>query len=235
MNVPREPALQSIADERRFRLASLRDHGVREPARFEACLAQTLPGPERRRIDEAYAYAKTIPYRHAGLDSSTYFAHPLRVARLILLLIRPTDSDAAVIGLLHNTLEVTEIPIDDIKGRFGETVANAVLVLTVDRSRIDAAYKEGYYARLQAAPRCVRIVKIVDKLDNLFTLCLNPDSDVRARYLEEVERHILPMTEMEIPAIAPYLVELIRDCRQTGYCPLEAILDDDAEGRAGVV
>lgn len=235
MNVPREPALHSIADERRFRIASLRDHGKREPARFEACLTQTLPIPERRRIDEAYVYAKAIPYRHDGLDSSTYFAHPLRVAQLILRLIRPADSDAIVIGLLHNTLEVTQIPVDEIRRRFGETVANAVVVLTIDRSRSDAAYQEGYYARLQAAPRCVRIVKIVDKLDNLFTLCLNPDGVVRARYLEEIERYIVPMAEVEIPAIAPYLLDLIRDCRQTGYCPSEGILDDDAEGRAGVV
>jgi (p)ppGpp synthase/HD superfamily hydrolase len=153
------------------------------------------------------------------------------VAQLILRLIRPADADAVVIGLLHNALEVTSIPLEDMKGRFGETVANALVVLTVDRSRVDAAYKEGYYARLRATSRSAPIVRILDKLDNLFTLCLNPDGVVRSQYLEEVERYIVPMAEIEIPVIVPYLTNLVRDRRRTGYCPAEAILDGDAEGR----
>jgi (p)ppGpp synthase/HD superfamily hydrolase len=234
MNAPCKPPLHSIADERRSRFASLRDHGAREPALFETSLVESIQGPERRRIDDAYANAKAIQYGHAGLDSSTYFAHPLRVAQMILRLIRPADVDAVVIGLLHNVLEVTSIPLADIRGRFGETVADALVVLTVDRSRVDAAYKESYYARMQAASRSVRIVKILDKLDNLFTLCLNPDGVVRAHYLEEIERYIVPMAEIEIPAIVDYLMNLIRDCRRTGFCPPEAILDGGAESRKRV-
>ena len=56
-----------------------------------------------------YLLASQINYSHGTISSEVYFAHPLRVAALSY--IYSNDTDAAIVGLLHNVFEVCS---DDI-------------------------------------------------------------------------------------------------------------------------
>jgi hypothetical protein len=53
------------------------------------------------------------------------------------------------------------------------------------------------------------VVKIIDKLDNLFILGLNPDEEVRKRYLNEISNYILPLVKQFLPQLANYFENLV--------------------------
>ena len=62
-----------------------------------------------------------------------------------------------------------------------------------------------------------RIVKIFDKLDNLFVLGLNSDAFTRDNYLAEIRVHILPMAERDLPSVFPYLCKLTDESESIGF------------------
>ncbi len=113
---------------------------------------------------------------------------------------------------------------------FSRGISSQIESLTVDRNvQWDRTYKAGYYGKLLAGPPSARVVKIVDKLDNLFVLGINPDVSVREKYLAEIEDFVLPMTEASLPWLSAYMWDLVRDCRSTGFIerPLAANLKEE--------
>ena len=58
----------------------------------------------RQRLTGMYLLASEINYSHDTIPSEVYFAHPLRVAALSYLY--SDNTDAAMVGLLHNVFEV---------------------------------------------------------------------------------------------------------------------------------
>jgi (p)ppGpp synthase/HD superfamily hydrolase len=208
--------LGAIPEERSARLKSRADGGGEAAELFRAAVDRLAEVDTRARLEEAYDYAGSLAYHHPGLSAASYLAHPVRVAVMALQLDPDFEPDTGVIGLLHNVLEVSDATVHALRERFGDAVARAVSDLTVDRSRTDPASISEYYGRLNAGPRPPRVVKILDKLDNLFLLGLNPDDRVRASYLAELELHLLPMVAEELPDLTGYFGELIGDCRTTG-------------------
>jgi (p)ppGpp synthase/HD superfamily hydrolase len=173
---------------------------------------------ERERLEHALRFAKGIKYRHAGLTSEIYFSHPLRVAGLAILISGAEESETGVLAVLHNVLEVSNVSLGELTAAFGSAISDQIRALTVDRAvQWHKPYKVCYYDQLMNGPLTARVVKIVDKLDNLFVLGLNPDATVRSRYLTEIEEFILPMTVTSLPAITAYMRALVKDCRATGF------------------
>lgn len=212
--------LLSIYEERLKRVQSRQNEAMGEHAEFLAALPAYAGGAATEHIMEAYRYAQSIDYHHPGLSARAYLAHPVRVALLSLQLAAPMETEIVIAALLHNLLEVTSVPADELTRRYGASVAETIINLTVDRSlQNDKLYKQGYYARLRGGSRAGRVVKVLDKLDNLFLLCLNPDDHVRTDYLAEVEDYILPMAHGDLPVLDVYLKDLVRDCRTEGYHP----------------
>ena len=173
---------------------------------------------ERDRLAHAFRFAKEIKYRHVGLTSDIYFSHPLRVAGLATLISGTKDAGTGVLAVLHNVLEVSDVSAEKLSATFGSGISNQIESLTVDRDvQWDKAYKVDYYSKLMEGPLSARVVKIVDKLDNLFLLGVNPDASVREKYLAEIEDFVLPMTEASSPPLTAYMCNLVQDCRATGY------------------
>lgn len=167
---------------------------------------------DKDRLLAAHEYALGISYRHEGLASDAYAAHPLRVAAMALLCRATRGSEAGVVGLLHNILEVSDVGEQELRARFGANVRAQVASLTVDRSRQwDLAYKRVYYETLNAGPAAARVVKVFDKVDNLFLLGLNSDASVKTKYAQEILAYILPMAKRDIPALTPYLMGLLNE------------------------
>lgn len=211
-----EAGLLTIEAERQRRLASRRDEGRESPAVFAAALAPWQGTPLSQRVRAAYAFAAGLDYHHPGLSPASYLAHPVRVADLALKL-EGERGEAAVLALLHNIFEVSTVDPGVVAASFGVPIADAIKVLTVDRSATSREYTQGYYAGIAAAPSWVRVVKILDKLDNMFLLGLNPDAGIRARYLDDIEEFVIPMASRDTPALVAYLEALTADCRATGF------------------
>lgn len=210
--------LDDIAIERERRLMGLYEPDSHAHELWRRALTSLPTDLERERLRVVFQFAKNIKYHHVGLTSDIYFSHPLRVAAIGLLIDADHDSRVGALGILHNVLEVSHVSADTMEKNFGRNISEQVVALTVDRNiQWDRTYKTAYYKDLMAGPHFTRVVKIIDKLDNLFLLGLNADEDVREKYLSEIEDFVLPMAAETLPELLAYMLNLVNNCRITGF------------------
>ena len=109
---------------------------------------------------------------------------------------------------------------------FGENFYKKVSILTVNRKlQWNNNYKKKYYKNINSYSDDVKIVKILDKLDNLFIIGLNPNKKIRIKYIDEIKKFILPMVKKNIPEIYPYFKLLVKDSYHKGYYTKNKIKD----------
>ncbi len=208
----------TIENERLSRFAFLRKPDDSVALKFNARAAE-LDLSES--INSALAYAIALDYHHEGLSKQAYFAHPLRVAMMYLDVSTDCNLQGVKLALLHNVLEVSRLSLDTLTHNLGIEIARSIDVLTVNRSlQWDVAYKDDYYRRISESPTFVQQVKVLDKLDNLFVLCLNPSNEIREKYLGEIERWILPLVHQALPLLDNYFAGLVKTNRKIGHIPL---------------
>jgi guanosine-3',5'-bis(diphosphate) 3'-pyrophosphohydrolase len=207
--------INTISVEREQRLIGLKKVDTRAEYLWKEAL-NTVSIEEKNELINAYDYANKIIYDHPGLSSQIYFTHPLRVASYAVLLSEGNVVEAGIIGLLHNVLEVSSISPDKIEHQFGKNISHMISTLTVDRNlQWDIYYKKEYYSSINRLNISARKVKIIDKLDNLFTLGLNPEVEVRLKYLNEIKTYIVPMVKRDLPYTYSYFLSLISNHEQT--------------------
>ncbi len=202
--------LYDIETEFNRRLAGLAEPDIGALAIWNQAV-ESIPEQAVRQCNlVAFEFAKSIAYRHSGMASEIYFCHPMRVAALSILACNATEPEIGVVGLLHNVLEVSAVTHSELVKKFGNSVAEQVACLTVDRKlEWDKAYKAFYYLRINEGPRAARIVKIFDKLDNIFLINQNPSIQIRVQYLQEIEDHVVPMAQREFPDVAYYIERIM--------------------------
>jgi (p)ppGpp synthase/HD superfamily hydrolase len=206
----------TVEEERAGKMASLTsDAVVSERLFLDALGAARLPGP----IETALEFAKSLDFSKSSLRSS-YLSHPLRVATFLLKIAPRSSADHVITALLHNVPETTDVKHDELERRFGKTAADGIRALCVDRAAQAAgkdAYLDGYYRRIHAAGDTVALIKLLDKMDNLFVLCLNPDDAVRADYMVEIRARLLPFAVRLDAGLGAYLSELVDDAEHAGF------------------
>jgi (p)ppGpp synthase/HD superfamily hydrolase len=206
----------TVDEERDEKVRSLCSPFASSQCRF----IETLAGFERRpdELTAVLAYSQSLDFSRSPLGSS-YLSHPLRLATY-LIRIRPSiDADLLRIALLHNVPEIGGADCSEIRSQFGPVVATGIETLLVDRSVPFESIKSDYYAHIFAAGAELTLVKLLDKMDNLFTLCLNPDSAVRTRYLAEIHEMLVPFAVDLHADLGRYLRDLLDDAARAGFSP----------------
>ena len=61
------------------------------------------------------------------------------------------------------------------------------------------------------------------KIDNIFTLCLNPNSSKRKVYLKQIEDFVIPLTKLKLPNVYDYLIILVNNAHRTKHISLESV------------
>ncbi len=129
---------------------------------------------DRDLVERAY---KLAYLSHDGITRASgepYFLHPLAVAKIVIEELNLDDVSVAA-ALLHDTVEDTEVSLDDIKKEFGDTVALLIDGLT----KISGAFKsknikqaETFMKFIMAMSKDYRVVfiKLADRLHNMRTL-----------------------------------------------------------------
>lgn len=166
---------------------------------------------DQEQLRKVFSFAASIEYHHVGLSPKAYLAHPTRVAGMTLFL-SPNSKKKLLgtIALLHNVLEVSSVSFNQLKEETGHDVAESIQILTVSRDfQENTDYLNKYYKSIELTPHSLSVVKIIDKLDNLFILGLNPDEEVRKRYLNEISNYILPLVKQFLPQLANYFENLV--------------------------
>ena len=166
---------------------------------------------DREILNDSYNFTKNIDFKHKGLSKTAYFSHPLRVASSASLLTDFNSTLFPILGLIHNVFEVSKMDYGTINNKFGSSIADQVKVLTVDREKDwDPNYKKYYYESIRAQPISCRIIKILDKFDNLYILNLNPSQEIKTKYLLEVEKYIIPMAKKDLTSLYKKLKKIVK-------------------------
>jgi len=105
-----------------------------------------------------------------GDGHTPYIVHPVTVA---LILSRYTnDEDVVIAGLLHDTLEDTPLPPEEIAGEFGEKVL--AMVQDVTEPALPGlsweTKKVRYLRRLESVPHGSLLIACADKIANLVSM-----------------------------------------------------------------
>lgn len=218
---------KDIAAERQEKLLTLHTDCIEQEWRKFLSAAQVLPlaAGDVPHFEAVYATARAQHYGDRIVDRY-YVTHPIRVARFLAVWcgdrvdkVREPLTSVLTAALLHNVLEKQVMSVAYLTDHYGKSVSDAVSLITPDRPAMQTSQgKEEYYAALAQAPLWVQALKVFDKVDNLFVLCINPSDSVRKEYLDEIETHLMPVVQRTMPWHVPYVQALVMDNRSIGFC-----------------
>jgi len=157
------------AGESRFLISDLMD-----------MLEGYLPREQVREVYRAYLFGAEAHEGQHRLSGEPYIYHPIAVARILAEM--RMDYQSIIAAILHDVLEDTDIPKEDIRREFGEAVAELVdgvskLEQMSFESRAEAQ-AENFRKMLLAMVRDIRVIliKLADRLHNMRTLgVMRPD------------------------------------------------------------
>jgi len=142
-------------------------------------------------IRKAYEYAKLLHEGQVRQSGEPYISHPLNVAYILAEM--HADRDTICAGLLHDTLEDTNIKKEDIAENFNKTIANLVDGVT-KISKMNFSTKEDQNLAntrkiITGITEDVRIIiiKLADRLHNMRTLQYKNKFKQKENSLETIE------------------------------------------------
>ena len=147
-----------------------------------------------QKILEAASFAaeRHKDQKRKGSDGEPYINHPLEVAKMLVSTGEVIDPDVIAAALLHDTVEDTDVSLDEIAEHFGVTVAGYVRELTDDDTLDKAERKQ---MQVHHAPKLsdgAKQIKLGDKISNIRDITDNPpegwDVQRRREYVEWGER-----------------------------------------------
>jgi len=148
--------------------------GVATVATLTERVKKYLPSADVQKVKEAFRFSDEAHLGQFRLSGAPYITHPLAVAEI--LTDWHLDGAAIQAALLHDVLEDSGIPKDQLTERFGGTVAELVDgVSKLDKlqfSSTEQAQAENFRKMLLAMARDVRVmlIKLADRLHNMRTL-----------------------------------------------------------------
>jgi len=157
-------------------LLGLLPGGRRTPGLKEllATVGSYLPAEQIARIREAAEFGASAHKGQKRLSGEPYIAHPVAAASILADL--HLDADTLIAAILHDVIEDTPTPKDQLAARFGATVADLVDSVTkLDQIKFksrEEAQAESFRKMLLAMVRDLRVilVKLADRTHNMRTI-----------------------------------------------------------------
>ena len=142
-------------------------------------------------IKKAYEYADNLHSGQKRQSGEPYISHPLNVAYILAEM--HADRDTICAGLLHDTLEDTNITKEDIAHDFNQNIANLVDGVTKLSKMNFSSKQDQNYANtrkiITGITEDVRIIiiKLADRLHNMRTLQFKSEFKQKENALETME------------------------------------------------
>jgi len=143
------------------------------------------------RIREAYEFAEKAHHGQTRMSGEPYIQHPLAVAEIVAKM--QLDVVTVMAALLHDVVEDTNVTLDDVRAKFGDTLADLVDGLTkLKRIKFrsqEEQQNENYRKMFVAMANDIRviIIKLADRLHNMRTLKYQPEENQRRIAHETLE------------------------------------------------
>jgi GTP diphosphokinase / guanosine-3',5'-bis(diphosphate) 3'-diphosphatase len=154
---------------------------------------------DQRLLEEAYRFAEAAHRGVVRRSGEPYITHPVAVTELLAEM--QLDADALVAGLLHDTVEDTDVTFAEIETRFGTSVRRIVegetKISKLKIAKLDAEYEDEQAENLRQMLLAVSdvriiIVKLADRLHNMRTLNFMPP-DKQKRIARETLEIFAPL------------------------------------------
>lgn len=123
-----------------------------------------------------FAAAKHRNQRRKDAEASPYINHPLQLAHVLATEGDVTDLRTLMAAVLHDTVEDTETSYEELRERFGKTVADAVMEVTDDKTLPKAERKRRQVEHAPHMSQRAALVKLADKTCNLRDVAKSPPS-----------------------------------------------------------
>ena len=142
-------------------------------------------------VKKAYNYADNLHSGQMRQSGEQYISHPLNVAYILADM--HADRDTICAGLLHDTLEDTNITKEDISHDFNQNIANLVDGVTKLSKMNFSSKQDQNYANtrkiITGITEDVRIIiiKLADRLHNMRTLQFKSEFKQKENALETME------------------------------------------------
>lgn len=132
----------------------------------------------KRKIKKAYEFANLSHGDQRRVSGVPFILHPTSVACIVVEM--GMDTDSVVAALLHDTVEDTDVTLEQVRDGFGEEVMNLVDGLTkiskIEYTDREERQAENVRKMLIAMSNDIRviIVKLADRVHNMRTIeCVN--------------------------------------------------------------
>jgi guanosine-3',5'-bis(diphosphate) 3'-pyrophosphohydrolase len=157
------------------------------------------PSASEELINRAYVFAMKAHGSQKRASGDPYFSHPLEVAGILTHY--KLDTDTIITALLHDTIEDTEISLEDVEASFGKSVARLVDGVTkltrIEFQSDQAKQAENFRKFVLAMSADIRVllVKLADRLHNMRTLHYIKRPEKRQRIARETMDIYAPLAE----------------------------------------
>ena len=189
------------------------------------------------KITAAYELANEA---HKGVKRSSgepYITHPIAVACILLEFCMDTDTICA--ALMHDVVEDTDVPLDTIRKRFGEDVANLVDGVTkIGQVPLNTTKEEQQAENIRkiliAMSKDIRviIIKLADRLHNMRTIMYRPPEKQRKKALETMNIYAPIAHRLGMSAVKEEMEDIsIKILDPYGSKMIEEMLDKHKEQR----
>lgn len=132
--------------------------------------------PDLKVLARALSFAahKHRDQRRKDRDASPYINHPIALARVLWAEGGVRDPVVIATALLHDTLEDTETSWQELRGEFGDEIADLVVEVTDVKWLKSGARKRLQVSRAAHSTDRAKLVKLADKICNLRDMAAHP-------------------------------------------------------------
>ncbi|MCH2037476.1 MAG: bifunctional (p)ppGpp synthetase/guanosine-3',5'-bis(diphosphate) 3'-pyrophosphohydrolase [Rickettsiales bacterium] len=158
-----------------------------------------IPEIDKSLLMDACNFSEKAHSHQKRASGEPYFQHPLEVSEILATM--KLDLSSIITGLLHDTVEDTEVTLEDITGSFGEEVASLVDGVTkltkIEYQSDQQRQAENFRKLLIAMSKDIRVllIKLADRLHNMRTIGFVKSRDKRLRISHETMDIYSPLAE----------------------------------------
>ena len=211
---------------------------------YEALIARVRkyhPSADISLIEKAYKLSREAHKEQVRKSGEPYIIHPLWVG--IILADLEMDKETIVAGMLHDTVEDTEMTVEDITREFGEEVALLVdgvtklgqLSYSKDKLEVQAENLRKMFLAMAKDIRVI-IIKLADRLHNMRTLEFMVPAKQKEKARETMDIYAPIAHRLGISKIKTELDDLsLKYLQPEVYKDLEEKLQTNKEGRENFI
>ncbi len=154
---------------------------------------------EQEKVKHALKLSEEAHSNQLRKSGDPFITHPLEVAKILTSI--KLDADSIVAGLLHDTLEDTNLDIDEINKNFGTQIVELVDGLTkINKYSLkvkNQKFGENYKKLILATTKDLRVilVKLADRLHNMRTIQFIKDENKKTKIALETLEVFAPLAQ----------------------------------------